>query len=154
MCVNQSPRQCVWQGVPIRPLTINFSTFKQMGMGGKKSGKFHYVTYDRPLTQSKLTKLFSNFLGKFKLVNNKDKTVIRKIKVRSAEIQETESAKLSCITMDNDQICTSHFGQRFKKRNVKFFQIFFSFKQFTQAYNLAPSYCNSGGWCPPPPLQH
>ena len=45
----------------------------------------------------------------FMLLNSKDKTAIRIIKVRSAEIQETESAKLLGITMDNDQIWTSHF---------------------------------------------
>ena len=45
----------------------------------------------------------------FMLLNNKEKTAIRKVKVRLSEILETESAKLLGITMDIDQDWTGHF---------------------------------------------
>ena len=45
----------------------------------------------------------------FILLNNKQKEQSGKIKVGTAEVQETRSAKLLGITMDNDQNWNSHF---------------------------------------------
>ena len=48
----------------------------------------------------------------FILLNNKQKEQSEKIKVRTAEVQETRSIKLLGITMDNDQNGTVISGGR------------------------------------------